>query len=110
MYPIQIDESLQCCVQTHCEDSCQQVQTSIRQCDILIVVCFCIKETNALIGFEFIHALNNKKTGKEGLVALKLNMSQAYNQVEWVFVRKVMEKMEFENRDGFLPYEMRGVC
>ena len=28
-----------------------------------------------------------------GLMAVKLDMSKAYNHVEWVFLEKIMEKM-----------------
>lgn len=37
---------------------------------------------NALIGFECIHTINNKRSGREGKVAMKLDMSKAYDRVE----------------------------
>ncbi|XP_021770651.1 uncharacterized protein LOC110734814 [Chenopodium quinoa] len=33
--------------------------------------------------------------GRQGNIALKLDMSKAYDQVEWVFLKMVMEKMGF---------------
>lgn len=52
---------------------------------------------NAMIRFESIHALNNKRTGKKGVVAMKLDMSKAYNRVEWNYLRRVIMKMGFDS-------------
>ncbi|XP_074374457.1 uncharacterized protein LOC141714861 [Apium graveolens] len=43
---------------------------------------------NVLIGFELIHHMNNKKRGAVGEVALKLDISKAYDRVNWSFLRK----------------------
>ena len=40
---------------------------------------------NILVIFETFHNLKNKRKGKSGLIALKLDMSKAYNRVEWGF-------------------------
>ena len=40
---------------------------------------------NILVIFETLHNLKNKRKGKSGLIALKLDMSKAYNRVEWGF-------------------------
>lgn len=37
---------------------------------------------NAIIGFEYIHALNNKRSGRDKMVALKLDMIKAYDRIE----------------------------
>lgn len=37
---------------------------------------------NAIFGFECIHTVRNKRYDKEGVVALKLDMSKAYDRVE----------------------------
>lgn len=50
---------------------------------------------NVLVAFELMHFLKNKKVGKEGSFALKLNMSKAYDRVEWAFLKKIMEKLGF---------------
>lgn len=50
---------------------------------------------NAVIGFECIHTLNNKRSVKEGVAPLKLDMFKAYDKVEWSYLRKVMEKIGF---------------
>lgn len=40
---------------------------------------------NILVGFECIHALSNKRRGKVGHIAIKLDMSKTYDRVEWAF-------------------------
>ena len=45
--------------------------------------------------FELMHYLEHKKEGKENFMAVKLDMSKAYDRVEWGFIEKVMEKMGF---------------
>lgn len=49
---------------------------------------------NILIGFECMHWLRNSKS-KQGYVALKLDMSKAYDRVEWKFVEEIMRKLGF---------------
>ena len=40
---------------------------------------------NILVAFESLHHMKNKKRGKEGFMAMKLDMSKAYDRVEWIF-------------------------
>ena len=44
------------------------------------------------------HYLEHKKEGKENFMAVKLNMSKAYDRVEWGFIEGVMEKMGFHGK------------
>ena len=45
---------------------------------------------NVLVAFELMHYLDHKKEGKESFMAVKLDMSKAYDRVEWNFVEGVM--------------------
>ena len=38
---------------------------------------------NILVAFETLHHMKMKKTGKNGFMAMKLDMSKAYDRVEW---------------------------
>ena len=50
---------------------------------------------NILIAHDTLHYLKSKRTGKMGYMALKLDMSKAYDRVEWVFLEKIMLRMGF---------------
>jgi hypothetical protein len=47
---------------------------------------------NVLIAYELTHHLQNKRSGAVGYAALKLDMSKAYDRIEWIFVEKTMER------------------
>ena len=53
---------------------------------------------NVLVAFEFMHYLNHKDDGKENYMSIKLDMSKAFNRVEWNFIKEVMEKMGFAKK------------
>lgn len=50
---------------------------------------------NVLVAYELLHSMKLNKKGKDGFVAMKLDMSKAYDMVEWGFLEKVMRKMGF---------------
>ena len=50
---------------------------------------------NILVAFETLHHMKTKKMGKCGFMVMKLDMSKVYDQVEWNFIIKLMEKMGF---------------
>ena len=56
---------------------------------------------NALVAFETIYSMKERHTGKVNEMALKLNISKAYDRVEWRYLESVMHKMGFLI-DGFL--------
>ena len=53
---------------------------------------------NVLIAFELMHYLDHKKSGKDGYMAVKLEMSKAYDRVEWNFIEKVMRRLGFHEK------------
>jgi hypothetical protein len=53
---------------------------------------------NVLTAFETLHTMHSRMYGKVGYMAVKLDMSKAYDQVEWVFLEKVMSRMGFDRR------------
>ncbi|OMO52016.1 reverse transcriptase [Corchorus capsularis] len=53
---------------------------------------------NAMIAFETIHFMRNKRRGRKHHMALKLDLSKAYDLVEWGFLRDSMRAMGFPDR------------
>lgn len=49
-----------------------------------------------MVGFECMHALRRKVNGKKkGFMTFKLDMSKAYDRVEWCSVEGMMRQMSF---------------
>ena len=58
----------------------------------------CLIIDNMIVAFELMHFLNHKSARKEGFMATKLDMSKAFNKVEWCFIQGVMERMGLSTR------------
>lgn len=50
---------------------------------------------NILIAYEMTHYMRNKRSGQVGYAAFKLDMSKAYDRVEWSFLHDMMLKLGF---------------
>jgi hypothetical protein len=48
---------------------------------------------NILVAYETLHSMQTRLWGKEGYMALKLDMSKAYDRVEWGFLEAVMGRL-----------------
>lgn len=49
------------------------------------------------MAYECIHTMKKKK-GKRGLCAVKLDMHKANDRVEWSFLKKIVNKLVFDQR------------
>ncbi|KAK6144547.1 hypothetical protein DH2020_021367 [Rehmannia glutinosa] len=50
---------------------------------------------NVLIAHEIHHFMRTKSPSSTGLMSIKLDMSKAFDRVEWVFIRKTMRALGF---------------
>ena len=50
---------------------------------------------NIMVAFETLHYMRNHSSRNIRYIALKLDMSKAYDNVEWVYMEKLMQKNGF---------------
>lgn len=55
----------------------------------------CIISDNIILAYELTHHMKRKKRGGTNYMALKLDMSKAYDRVEWHFLEGIMKRMGF---------------
>jgi hypothetical protein len=53
---------------------------------------------NALLAFECLHFMEHGAKAQDPYCAYKLDLSKAYDRVDWVFLEEVMHKMGFSRR------------
>lgn len=51
-----------------------------------------------IAAYEVNHWMKKKTQGKKGYAAMKIDMSKAYDRVEWSFITGIMNKMEFSSK------------
>ena len=51
---------------------------------------------NILIAQEMFHGLRTNKACKDKFMAIKTDMSKAYDRVEWIFIQQLLSKMGFD--------------
>lgn len=59
-----------------------------------------------MVAYEINHYLKRKTQGKMGYVGVKLDMSKAFDRVNWNFLLSVMSKLGFSNHITNLIREM----
>jgi hypothetical protein len=63
---------------------------------------------NILAAYETLHTIHSKMWSKVGFMGIKLDMSKAYDRVEWEFIEVVMRKLGFSER--WINLIMKCVC
>lgn len=65
---------------------------------------------NLLIAHEMVHGLRTNPNCKEDFIAIKTDMSKAYDQVEWSFIERLFQRMGFDSKwIAWIMYCVRSV-
>lgn len=51
---------------------------------------------NVMVASEIIHHMKNKRRGKFGEVALKIDVSKAYDYINWSYLEFIMLQLGFD--------------
>lgn len=51
-----------------------------------------------LVAYEALHTMDARLKGKREFMAIKLDMSKAYDKVEWDYLEAIMRKISFAER------------
>jgi hypothetical protein len=58
----------------------------------------CLIMDNVLAAYKTLHTMHIGLKGKKGFMAVKLDMSKAYDRVEWRFMEAVMTRIGFDGK------------
>lgn len=61
---------------------------------------------NSLVASKVGHYLHNHRRGKQGFLALTLDMSKAYDRVQWSFLKQIMLSLGFDPSLDRFGYEL----
>jgi hypothetical protein len=50
---------------------------------------------NILVAYETLHTMSTRMKGKKGFMAIKVDISKAYDRVKWAFLEGIMSKLGF---------------
>ena len=53
---------------------------------------------NVFVAFKTMHSIKLKRKGKQGVMAVMLDMSKAYDRVKWKYLEGVMRRMGFQEK------------
>ena len=53
---------------------------------------------NTTVAFEVLHRMRNRRRRKDGQMAIKLDISKAYDRVKWQFLKKMMLRLGFDEQ------------
>jgi hypothetical protein len=51
---------------------------------------------NILVAYEALHTMKTRMRGKKGYMSIKIDISKAYDRVEWAFLEGIMRRMGFD--------------
>jgi hypothetical protein len=63
---------------------------------------------NILVAYDALHTMATPLSGKKGYMAIKLDMSKAYDRVKWQFLEGIMRKLGFD--EAWISLIMTCVC
>ena len=58
----------------------------------------CLIIDNIIVAYELLHRMRNRRKGKVGHMVVKLDISKAYDRVDWKFLQNIMCKLGFDQR------------
>lgn len=81
-------------------------KTLVNKLKVLLLVCenqsaFVVERLitdNILVALEIMYHINQRRKGKVGEMELKLDMSKAYDRMEWKYLEQIMIKLGFNER------------
>ena len=61
---------------------------------------------NTIVAFEMLHHVRSRRKGKTGHMAVKLDISKAYDRMEWEFLRRIILKIGLPEQRVTLAMEI----